>query len=290
MQKPISDKIQIGQTLNPARDYGGVPSINDEGTLENILGKVDKTTNFLKTSRADEDLSRYYPNILPITRQSQLAGELLRKAYASDTYTDKKKIEFTIELTANTYSNYSTMLVCIPIKFTKKSSKTALLDVNMITVNNFLGHWFTDTDIRRFPDDMNVIPTNNSVSIANYSNAQMKYWPEKSVKELLKNMLYFNKPVYLDADVTRRLNNDNVDKDRTDPNLTYRIANLKVYLFKKWVYKIPLLYLCDLGKVNFAIKIDTKIILTLERNLNKLFESNKKAATIPDNPNTFINV
>ena len=88
------------------------------------------------------------------------------------------------------------MLVCIPIKFTKKSSKTALLDVNMITVNNFLGHWFTDIDIRRFPDDMNVIPTNNSVSIANYSNAQMKYWPKKSVKELLKNMLYFNKPVY----------------------------------------------------------------------------------------------
>ena len=23
MQKPISDKIQIGQTLNPAKDYGG---------------------------------------------------------------------------------------------------------------------------------------------------------------------------------------------------------------------------------------------------------------------------
>ena len=79
MQKPISDKIQIGQTLNPARDYGGVPFINDEGTLENILGKVDKTTYFLKTGRADEDLSRYYPNILPITRQSQLAGELPRK-------------------------------------------------------------------------------------------------------------------------------------------------------------------------------------------------------------------
>ena len=55
MQKPISDKIQIGQTLNPARDYGGVHSMNDEGTLENMLGKVDKTTNFLKTGRADED-------------------------------------------------------------------------------------------------------------------------------------------------------------------------------------------------------------------------------------------
>ena len=137
MQKPISDKIQIGQTLNPARDYGGVSSINDEGTLENIISKVDKSTNFIKTGQADEDLSRYYPNILPITRQSQIAGELPRKAYASETYTDKKQFEFTIEMTANTYSNYSSMLVCISIKFPKKSAKTTALDANMTTVNNF---------------------------------------------------------------------------------------------------------------------------------------------------------
>ena len=186
MWKPISDKVQIGPTLNPARDYGGVPSINDEGTLEKISGKVDKSTNFIRTGRADEDLSRHYLNILPITRQSQLAGELPRKAYTSDTYRDKKKLEFTIELTVNTYSNYSTMLVCIPIKFTKRTSKTAQLDANMITVNNFFGHWFTNVDIRRYPDDMNILPTNNSVSIANYSNVQMKYLPEKSVKKLLK--------------------------------------------------------------------------------------------------------
>ena len=90
MQRPISDKIQLGQTLNPARDYGGISSINDEGTLENTLGKVDKTIRFVGTGKADEDLSRYYPNILPITRQSQIAGEVPRKAYATNTYTDKK--------------------------------------------------------------------------------------------------------------------------------------------------------------------------------------------------------
>ena len=97
MQKSISEKIQIGQTLNPARDYGGVSSINDEGTLENIIRKVDKSTNFIQTGQADEDLSRYYPNILPITRQSQVVGELPRKAYASDAYTNKKQFEFTTE-------------------------------------------------------------------------------------------------------------------------------------------------------------------------------------------------
>ena len=28
----------------------------------------------------------------------------------------------------------------------------------MITVNNFFGHWFTDIDIRRYPDDTRILP------------------------------------------------------------------------------------------------------------------------------------
>ena len=290
MQKAMSDKIQLGETLNLLRDYSGVPSINDEGTLENLIGKVDKVTGFVKTGKADGDLSRYYPNILPITRQSQIAGEVPRKAYASITYSDKKQLEFVIDLTANTYSNYSTMEICIPIKFTKKSNKAQQMDANMITVNNFFGHWFTDIDIRRYPDDMMILPTNNSVDIYQYSNAQMKYLPEKSVKKLLKTMLYSNKPVYLAENVDRRPNNDNDDNKRSDPNLTYRIAQLRNYIFEKNVYRIPLTLLCDLGKVNFAMKTDTRIIITLERNLNKLFESNKKVAAIPDNPDALIQI
>ena len=48
MQKAISHKIQLGETLNPVNDYGGVPSINDEGTLENSIGKVDKVRGFVQ--------------------------------------------------------------------------------------------------------------------------------------------------------------------------------------------------------------------------------------------------
>ena len=174
MQKAISNKIQLGDTLNPLDDYAGIPSINDEGTLENLIGKVDKVRGFLKTGKADGDLSRYFPNILPITRQSQVAGELPRKAYASVTYSDKKQLEFILDLTASTYSNYSTMEICLPLKFTKKSNKAQKMDAQMMTVNNFFGHWFTDIDIRRYPDDMRVLPTNNSIDIYQYSNAQKK--------------------------------------------------------------------------------------------------------------------
>ena len=69
MQKAISDKIHLGQAVNPLDDYAGVPSINDEATLQNLLGKVDKVCGFVKIGKADGNLSRYYPNILTITRQ-----------------------------------------------------------------------------------------------------------------------------------------------------------------------------------------------------------------------------
>ena len=79
MQKDISNKIQLGETLNPLHDYGGVPSINDEGTLENLIPKVDKVQGFIKTGKGDGDLSRYFPNILPITRQVRIAGTYQEK-------------------------------------------------------------------------------------------------------------------------------------------------------------------------------------------------------------------
>ena len=93
----------------------------------------------------------------------------------------------------------------------------------MITVNNFFRHWFTDIDIRQYPDDMRLLPTNNSVDIYQYSHVQMKYLPEKSVKKLLKMMLYSNEPVYLEKNTDRRPHNDTDDDKQSDSNLTCRL-------------------------------------------------------------------
>ena len=101
-------------------------------------------------------------------------------------------------------------------------------------------------------------------------------------------MLYSNKPVYLEKNVDRRPNNDTSDAKWTDPNLNYHLAQLKYYIFKKNVCRIPLSCIVDLGLVNFSAKTDTKIIITLERNMNRLFESNKKVTAIQNSPNTLI--
>ena len=65
MQKAISNKIQLGETLDPLKDYARVPSINDE---ENLFQKVDKVGEFWKEGKGDGDLSRYFPNVLPVSR------------------------------------------------------------------------------------------------------------------------------------------------------------------------------------------------------------------------------
>ena len=66
---------------------------------------------------------------------------------------------------------------------------------------------------------MIILPTNNSVNDHHYSNAQMKYLPKKSVKKLLKTMLYSNKPVHLAANTDRRLHNDT--DNRSKSNLSF---------------------------------------------------------------------
>ena len=51
------------------------------------------------------------------------------------------------------------------------------------------------------------------------------------------------------------------------------------------IYRIAIRYFSDIGKVNFPTKIDYRIKLFLETNMDKLFESRKVLAansTIPD--------
>ena len=76
----------------------------------------------------------------------------------------------------------------------------------------------------------------------------------------------------------------------SDLNLTYHIAQLKDYIFEKHVYRIPISLTIDLGVVNFLMKTDTKIILTLERNMKKLIDSNKKLTAIFDKPDPLIQI
>ena len=280
-QKPIRNRVEFGQHLNPLDDYAGVTAINDDGNLQTLIDKVGKISTFWKTGKADGDLARYLPNILPVTGQNLISGIDSRQAYASETYTDKKSIDFTIKLAPNTYTNYATMEIIFPIQFVKKSAKTTQIHNDLMPVNNFFCRWITDIDIKRYPDDIRILPNDKILSIYDYANAQLKYLPKNAVKKVRKPFLYSNLAVYLPPNIDRRPNNAATAPARSDPNLTWRLANLHDHTFLKNEYRIPLGLLCDLGLCNFPVQTDTRITLTLERTLAKLFEDREKRDAIP---------
>ena len=208
--------------------------------METLYDKIDKIGKFWKTGRAEESLARYVPNLSPVIRQNQIAGSIPKKAFALVTYSDGKILEFIFELTANTYSNYSSMELVLPIQFTKSTNKTAKMTADLITVNNFFGHWIKDIDIRRYPDDTRISSTNNNVDVYQYSASQVKYLPKNAISVVGKTFLYSKKTIYLDEDVGRISNNSADATTRTDDNLGYRIGEFKDYFFLKNYFHISL--------------------------------------------------
>ena len=62
---------------------------------------------------------------------------------------------------------------------------------------------------------------------------------------------------------------------RSDRNFRDREPKFRNQIKHKYVHRIPLKYICDIGKINFPTKIDMKIRLTLKTDMIKLFKSNK---------------
>ena len=173
------------------------------------------------------------------------------------------------------------MEIVLPIKLLKKSNKSADIDGNLIPVNNFFCRWFTDIGIKRYPDDLRILPTDKTIEIHDDAEAQLKYLSEDSFKKIRKSILYTNHAVYLSGNNDRRANNAATEALRGEENLTYRKANFPNRYESEEPYRIPLGLITDLGLCNFPIQTDTRFVITLERNLNKLFEDLTKRAAIP---------
>ena len=102
-----------------------------------------------------------------------------------------------------------------------------------------------------------------------------------------------NKKVIFPNDADRRDhhtgNGQNVNH-RTDENLTVRKQKFHDQLKNKYVYRILPKYLCDLGLNNKCFTLNTKCILTLETEMQKLFQTNinQAADTLSRNVDTEI--
>ena len=112
----------------------------------------------------------------------------------------------------------------------------------------------------------------------------IKHLPEDALAKIEKTLLYCKKPIYYHkTSIDRRVHNGVGEtqtaekrKNVTDLIIQERIANFHDILSDEHVYRVPLKYFTDIGKINFPGKIDFRFKLHLETYLSqKLFESRK---------------
>ena len=161
------------------------------------------------------------------------------------TYSDKEILDIQLILENNYYTNLKSLHLRFPIRFRKLLNAAHNLDADIYPVNNFFAHWLRETDIRKYGTNKSLIPTTTPNKIYRYSDSMLKYLPKNAQKMIPGN------------EDRRSHNNDN-ETTRTDANTENREYRFAGQIDSKYVYRIPLKYLCDLGKINFPAKIDPK--------------------------------
>ena len=92
MQREISNKIELGETLNPLNNISLVSSIDNTSNLKDVFGKVDKLRDLRDKGTADASLIWYIQGLSNVSRQGKILNIVPKKAYTTSTYTDKKTL------------------------------------------------------------------------------------------------------------------------------------------------------------------------------------------------------
>ena len=85
MQREISNKIQLGETLNPLNYVSAVSSIDNTFSLKDVFGKVDKIGDSWDKGTADASLIRYIPVLSNVLSQGKIFNILPKKVYPTST-------------------------------------------------------------------------------------------------------------------------------------------------------------------------------------------------------------
>ena len=274
MQATKSNANPLGSNLNPMKDATGVAAIDYSANIDNLIDKLDKLSVLYDSGRMDKDVMKHIPGMAPISYQGQIDFVDTKRTYAASTYSDMQQLQFNLEVVNNHYINFSTMVLCLPIAFRKKTNKETVIAATMIPVNNFFAHWIKDVTVKRYGDDIAVLPINTTLDTF------------QALATFQKELLYSQKKVIIKGNANNSLNERRnhiaaaANNSKKDDNIDDRIPkfNAANALSTVKTYRIPLRYLVDLGLVNLPTAFDTKFIFHLEQKLSKLFESKAKLA------------
>ena len=150
MQREISDRIFLGETLNPYDDARRSTAIDRTASNYNdAKEKVQKIRDLIGTDKYDKNLAKYMPGLLELAFQGMTEDVDTKEKSAHPSCKDMEQLDFQILLTENYYVNPNGIHICFPIKIKRKTNNAADIDADLITVNIFFAHWVKEISIRR---------------------------------------------------------------------------------------------------------------------------------------------
>ena len=276
MQREIGTQVDLGKNASAFDRIGRVPAIDKNASdFDTANKKVSKLKRLVLTGEYDADLARYIPGTLNLAFQGMLDDIKTMEPVAHLSYKDLETFDFDLIPDKNLYMNLNSVHFVFSIKFKKETNDTSDIESDLITVNNFFAHWIKEISITKYGTNIELIPTATPQEIYQYSDSMLKHLPPDSLGVIQNDLLYSQKGVNLrnsDRRAYYTLSQAGGYFD-TDENFKDRGAKFRNQLKNKYVYKVPLKYICDLGKINFPTKTDIKIRLTLETDMKRLFES-----------------
>ena len=117
MQREISDKNTLGDTLNPINDARRSTAIDrTTSNYNDAKEKVQKIRDLINMGKHDADLAKYIPGLMDLAIQGMLDDIDGRGKVADPSYKDKEQLDFQILFSENYYVNPSNIHICFPIK------------------------------------------------------------------------------------------------------------------------------------------------------------------------------
>ena len=100
-----------------------------------------------------------------------------------------------------------------------------------IPVNSFFAHWIKKIDIKRYGDDIPILPLTNIVDIYRYSDKLLKHMPKDALKTIQSDLLHNKDKAVIYSDNSDRrayyTTTNATAGNRTDENLTDRISKFQ---------------------------------------------------------------
>ena len=117
MQRDISNRNTLGETLNPINDAKRSTAIDRTSSNCNYAKeKVQKIRDLFNMGKYDADLAKYISGLLDLAMQGTLDDIDTREKVANPSYKDMEQLDFQILLTGNYYVNPSNIHICFLIK------------------------------------------------------------------------------------------------------------------------------------------------------------------------------